>query len=149
MKTLEVEWIERKRATINVPDTYDPHPHRDELTAMVGEIASDDVIEDSRDELTWRLTEYDPDAPVLVAVDPDTVLCTATLVPSGKADAIPLRQWPTPTLRRVILAEAVDYLNAKGELLQANTTARIEDRYPVIRPGTRPYVAWLLVSPVH
>lgn len=146
MKTLEVEWLERKRATVNVPDTYDPAPHLDELAALVGEIEAEDVIEDSRGELVWKVIDHDPHAPVLVASDPDAALYTGVLVERDADNVTPLRQWSTPAPRHVILAACVEHLNAHGELLQADATARIYDRYPVIRPGTRPYVAWLLLT---
>ncbi|MFA4085261.1 hypothetical protein ONA92_26565 [Mycobacteroides salmoniphilum] len=147
MKTLEVQWTEHKRATVNVPDTYDPDAHRAELPHLVSQIDSESVIDHGTADVSWSVSTHDPDAQVLVDVDPDTILYTAALVPKDAADAPPLRQWTTPVPRRVILADAVNYLNAKGELLQADATALIYDRYPVIRPGTRPYVAWLLLCP--
>ncbi|SLJ70349.1 hypothetical protein [Mycobacteroides abscessus] len=146
MKTLKVEWTERKRATVNVPDTYDPDPHRDELLYMVGQIDSEAVIDLGAEDLSYRVTAYDPAAEVLVSVDPDAALYTAAFVHTAHADDQPLRAWSSPAPRHTILSEAVAYLNAQGDLLQDDGAAQSNDLFPVIRPGQRSYVAFLRLT---
>ncbi|SKK24761.1 hypothetical protein [Mycobacteroides abscessus] len=146
MKTLKVEWTERKRATVNVPDTYNPDPHRDELLYMVGQIDSEAVIDLGAEDLSYRVTAFDPAAEVLVSVDPDTALYTAAFVHTAHADAQPLREWSSPAPRHTILSEAVAYLNAQGDLLQDDGAAQSNDLFPVIRPGQRSYVAFLRLT---
>ncbi|MBN7567139.1 hypothetical protein D2E64_18195 [Mycobacteroides abscessus] len=146
MKTLKVEWTERKRATVNVPDTYDPDPHRDELLYMVGQIDSEAVIDLGAEDLSYRVTAYDPAAEVLVSVDPDTALYTAAFVHTAHADDQALREWSSPAPRHTILSEAVAYLNAQGDLLQDDGAAQSNDLFPVIRPGQRSYVAFLRLT---
>ncbi|GLE59065.1 hypothetical protein NJBCHELONAE_43760 [Mycobacteroides chelonae] len=146
MKTLELEWTERKRATVNVPDTYDPERHRDELPYLVGQIDSDSVTDGETGDVVWCAAEDNPNAQVLVDVDPDAALYTAEFALTAHAAPPQLRDWPTPTLRRVILSEAVQHLNAQGDLLQDDGVAQINDVFPVIRPGQRAYVAVLRLT---
>lgn len=146
MKTLEVEWTERKSATVNVPDTYDPDAHRDELPYLVSQIDSESVTDHGTEDVSYSVTTHDPNAEVLVDVDPDTALYTAEFVHTAHASGTPLREWPTPTPRHTILAEAVAYLNAQGDLLQNDGVAQSNDLFPVIRPGQRSYVAFLRLT---
>jgi hypothetical protein len=146
MKTLELEWTERKRATVNVPETYDPDAHRDELRYLVSQIDSESVADHGAGDVSYSEITHDPEAEVLVDVDPDTALYTAEFALTAAAIAPPLRQWPTPTLRHTILSEAVQHLNAHGDLLQDDGVAQINDVFPVIRPGQRAYVAFLRLT---
>ncbi|WP_209010547.1 hypothetical protein, partial [Mycobacteroides abscessus] len=43
MKTVLLEWNERKYARVQVPKTYDPNAHAAELAIHVGSISSDAI----------------------------------------------------------------------------------------------------------
>ncbi|SLI00940.1 Uncharacterised protein [Mycobacteroides abscessus subsp. abscessus] len=147
MKTILLEWNERKHASVQVPKTYDPNQHFGELAILVGQIDSDDIADEERTILTWQAADDGRGAAVLVELDPDLALYTAQLIPNnGDRNAPPLREWPVPARAAQILAEATEFLGDSGDFVQDNAQARCNGRFAIIRPGQHAAACWLVIT---
>lgn len=147
MKTLLLEWNERKHASVQVPKTYDPSQHLGELAILVGQIDSDDIADEQRTMLTWQAADDGRDAPVLVELDPDLALYTAQLIPNnGYRNTTALREWLVPAPTAQILAEVAEFLGDSGDVVQDNAQARYDGRFAIIRPGQRAAAYWLVIT---
>ncbi len=148
--TVELEWTERKRACVQVPKTYDTGKHLGELALLVGQIDSDDIADEQRTVIAWHTADHNPDASVLVEIDPDLALYTAQLIPNnGNRNPPPLREWLIPARHAQILAETTESLGDSGDFLEDTAEARYNDRFPIIRPGQRAAAAWLILTQAH
>ncbi|SIC19568.1 hypothetical protein [Mycobacteroides abscessus] len=148
LKTLVLEYTELRRATVQVPATYDPDAHAEELTLLVGQIDSEDISTDDVTSLTWTQVDAQPDAPVLVESDPDRFLYTAQLVDAADAFGEPIQEWPTPQRASKLRATVSEYVGGAGSYaLTDDANARIYDRYPVVSTdGSGQVTAYLLLS---
>lgn len=148
MKTLELAYSERRRATVQVPATYDPAAHAGELAVLVNRLDAKDVTTDQVISLTWTEVSAQPEAPVLLEVIHEEALYTAKLIAAADAFGAPIQEWSTPQHASALRAAAREYLARAGwGTLADDDHARFYDRYPVVSTaGGSRVTAYLLLT---
>lgn len=148
MKTVLLEWNERKYARVQVPKTYDPNEHAAELAIHVGSISSDAISDGDVTDVHATGIEQDSSAEILIEADPDIAYYTAQLyaLPEQIADP-PIHEWRTPAPRAELIAAAREHVRHTGHVLIDDASARIDNHYYVhTAQGPKHTIACLVLS---